>query len=85
MMSRMQVSLKPEMQRRARERAAQLGVSFAEYVRRLLSRDLGEPEATGDPTVVFNLGRSGGSDVAEDEDSMLGEAVNAQHRVRRET
>lgn len=68
MMSRVQISLEPEMQKRARERAAELGVSFAEYVRRLLSRDLGEPGPTGDPRVVFNLGRSSGSDVARDKD-----------------
>ena len=82
MMSRMQVTLEPEMQRRARDRAAQLGVSFAEYVRRVLRRDLGEPEPTGDPSVVFNLGRSGGSDVARDKDAMLGSAVSAQRDVQ---
>jgi hypothetical protein len=75
MMVRTQVSLDPEMQRRARERAAQLGVSLAEYIRRLVSRDLDAPDRTADPSVVFNLGNSGVSDVAREKDDMLGRAV----------
>src|SRR5437879_4717747 len=39
--ARTQITLKPEMQRRARQRAGDLGVSLSEYVRRLLARDLG--------------------------------------------
>ena len=54
MMSRTQITLEPEMQRRARDRAGQLGISFAEYVRRLLARDLGKPEQTVDPSAVFD-------------------------------
>jgi predicted nucleic acid-binding protein len=42
MMSRTQIALDPELLSRARERAGQLGVSLAEYIRRLLVRDLGE-------------------------------------------
>lgn len=75
MMSRSQISLDPEMLRRARQRAAQLGVSFAEYVRGLVAKDLGEPETPTSPSVVFNLGSSGGSDVARDKDSMVGNAI----------
>ncbi|MCP3963654.1 MAG: hypothetical protein GY719_37940 [bacterium] len=77
MMSRTQLTLEPEMQRRARERASQLGVSFAEYVRRLLARDLGEPEQCVEASAVFNLGDSGGADIARDKDALIGEAVAA--------
>lgn len=81
MTSRTQVTLDPEMQRRARKRAAQLGISFAEYIRRLVARDLGKPTQKIDPSVVFNLGSSGGADVARDKDALVGEAVAAErHR-----
>jgi len=79
-MVRTQISLDRELRNRARRRAAELGVSLAEYIRRLLSRDLGSQPAAGDPTAVFNLGDSGGSDVAADKDSMLGEAASVDPR-----
>jgi hypothetical protein len=84
MMARTQISLDPELQRRARRRAAQLGVSFAEYVRRAVERDLGGARAPHDPSVVFDLGASSGSDVAQDKDRMVGEAVAAARRRRRQ-
>jgi len=77
MMVRTQITLDPEMQSRARERAAQLGVSLAEYVRRLVARDLSAPPRVSDPAVVFNLGSSGGSDVAHQKDALLGAALAA--------
>ncbi len=77
MMARIQVTLAPEVKRRARERAAQLGISMAEYVRRLIARDLSEPQQTVGPSVIFDLGDSGGMDVARHKDSMVGEAVDA--------
>lgn len=76
MMSRTQISLDAGMQHRARERAAQLGVSLAEYIRRLVARDLGEREHTGDPSAVFDLGSSADSDVSRKKDAMLGEALS---------
>jgi len=75
MMSRTQISLDPEALRRARAKAALLGISLAEYLRRLVDRDLGEPVQIAEPSAIFNLGDSGGSDVARDKDRMLGEAV----------
>jgi hypothetical protein len=79
MMTRTQISLDPETLRRARGKADRLGISLAEYVRRLLDRDLGDVPAAADPSVVFDLGRSGGSDIARDEDRMIGEAIAAEH------
>ena len=78
MMSRTQISLDPEIQQRARQRAAELGVSFAEYVRRLVAKDLGEPELSTSPSVVFNLGSSGGSDVAREKDLMVADSIDAE-------
>ena len=77
LMARLQVSLPPEDHRRARARAAELGISFAEYVRRLVSRDLGEDRGVTDPQALFDLGDSGGSDVARDKGPYLGEAVES--------
>ena len=78
MKSRTQITLDPEMQQRARKRAGQLGISFAEYIRRLVSDDLSKPNHAVDPSIVFNLGNSGCVDIAKHEDDMLGEAIVAE-------
>lgn len=77
MMARTQITLEPEMQRRARQRAADLGCSLAEYLRRLVARDLGGSQAKADPSVIFNLFNSGGSNIARDKDEMIGQAMDA--------
>lgn len=74
MMARTQITLDPELQRRARQRANDLGVSLAEYVRRLVSRDLGATQTSVSPAAVFDLGSSRGSDIARNKDAMLAEA-----------
>jgi hypothetical protein len=63
MMSRTQITLESEVQRRARQRASELGVSLAEYVRRLVARDLARPETAKEVDRVFDLGNSGGADI----------------------
>ncbi len=64
------------MQRRAQAKAAELGVSFAEYVRRLVANDLGEPKPKADISLVFDLGASDEpTDIARDKDKMIGAAV----------
>jgi hypothetical protein len=73
MMTRFQVSLDQRTLRRARQRARQLGISLNEYVRRLVAKDLDARVLRADPSVVFNLGSSGGSDVARHKDAMLEE------------
>jgi hypothetical protein len=80
---RTQVNIDPEMQRRAQARAAELGVSFAEYVRRLLTLDLGESKRKIDISVVFDLVSDGPkTQIARDKDKMIAEAVWHEH-VRR--
>ena len=74
MMSRTQITLDPEIQRRARKRASDLGVSLAEYLRRLVSRDLAGAPTKADPAAVFDLGSSGGCNIAKDKDAMIAEA-----------
>lgn len=73
-MTRTQLSFERETLRRARTKADALGISLAEYVRRLVAKDLGERSGPADPTVVFDLGSSGGSDIASDKDAMLAAA-----------
>ena len=75
-MTRTQLSFEREMLRRAQTKASQLGISLAEYVRRLVAEDLGELAVLADPTTVFNLGSSGGSDIAREKDAMLGKALS---------
>ena len=74
-MTRTQLSFERETLKRAKRRAAELGISLAEYVRRLVAEDLRRPTPSADPSVVFDLGGSGGSDVASEKDAMLGEAM----------
>lgn len=76
-MVRMQITMDRELQKQARQRAVQAGVSFAEYVRTLLRRDLGESPPQATPEAVFDLGDSGGSDVARDKDVLVAAAVTA--------
>ncbi len=83
MMVRTQISLENELQRRARQRASESGVSFAEYVRRLVVRDLARPETKADVSRIFDLGRSDGSNIAADKDSMLAEAFASLHAKSR--
>jgi hypothetical protein len=80
MTARTQISMDPELQRRAQARAQELGVSFAEYVRRLVASDLGESKPKADISIVFDLIDEGPpTDIARDKDKMLGDAVWADY------
>ena len=83
MMAKTQITLQTEMQRRARQRANDLGVSLAEYFRRLVARDLARPETAVNVDRIFDLGSSGGSDIANRKDSVIAEAFHSTHRKRR--
>lgn len=84
MMARTQITLDHELQKLARRKASDLGVSFAEYVRRLVASDLRRRKPRVDPSAVFDLGDSGGSDVAREKDTLVGEAVSAARGRRRQ-
>jgi len=76
MNTRTQITMDPELQRRAHIKAADLGISFAEYVRRVVANDLGKPKRKPDISILFDLGASAEpTDIARDKDKMLGEAV----------
>jgi len=76
MNARTQITMDPEMQRRAHAKAAELGISFAEYVRRLVANDLGEQKPKADISLIFNLVDEGPpTSIARDKHKMIGEAV----------
>ena len=76
MHARTQIKLDPETQRRAHAKAAELGISFAEYVRRLVAEDLGKPKRKVPISAVFDLGASREpTDVGRDKHTILDEAV----------
>jgi hypothetical protein len=76
MHARTQITMDPEMQRRAHAKAAELGISFAEYVRRLVMQDLGDPKPKADISIFFDLIKDGPrTDIARDKDKLIGEAV----------
>ncbi len=80
MNARTQITLDPSLQRRAHARAAELGISFAEYVRRLLASDLGELPPRADISAVFDLGASDEpTDIARDKHKLLDEAAWEDH------
>jgi hypothetical protein len=75
MNARTQINLDPQMQRQAQAKAAAMGISFAEYIRRLVSQDLGAPKQKAHISVVFDLVDEGPpTNVARDKHKMLDEA-----------
>lgn len=83
MMVRTQISLPPGDHRRAKERAAELGVSLAEYIRNLIAQDLREPRGRADVTRLFALRESGRGDVSSNIDAHLADVLETRHPRRR--
>jgi hypothetical protein len=76
MNARTQITMDPEMQRRAHAKAAELGISFAEYVRRLVADDLGDKNVRPDLSCMFDLGASAEpTNIARDKHKMIGEGL----------
>jgi len=84
MATRMQVTLDREQHHRAGLKAAALGMSFAEYIRRLVAADLADQQQDdGDISEIFGIGDSGGGDVARDGDDHLAQALSEAHANER--
>jgi hypothetical protein len=80
MNARTQITLGPDMQRQAQAKAAELGISFAEYVRRLVAEDIGRPKPKADVSSIFDLVTDGPpTDIARDKRTMIGEAFRQEH------
>lgn len=82
MMARTHIPIDGEHHGHAKVRAADLGIPFADDTHRQFDRDLSEPLDRSEPTRVFDLGDSGGTDVASKKDRMLGETTGALRRPR---
>ncbi len=74
---RTQISPDPRTLKRAKAKAATLGISFSEYVGRLIRDDLvGTPVGKRDISIVFDLVDEGPeTNIARDKDKMVAEAV----------
>jgi len=83
MMARTQITMNSQTYRRARQKAAEMGVSLAEYVRRLVARDLARPESAAKIDRIFDLGSSGGTDIASEKDSLIAAAFESRHKKAR--
>ena len=69
-----------DLQRRAQAKAAELGLSLAEYVRRVIASDLGAPKPKADISIFFDLIDEGPrTNIARDKDKFLAEAVWKDH------
>jgi hypothetical protein len=80
MNARTQITLDPEMQRRAQAKAAKLGISFAEYVRRLVAQDVGRRKPKANISAIFDLVTDGPqTDIARDKHAMIGDAFRREH------
>lgn len=83
MTARNQITLDPELRRRALDRARRLGLSLDEYVRRLVADDVGADRTSVDVAELFDLGDSGESDIATFKDAYLGAAAAAKRQPGR--
>ncbi len=81
MNARTQISLDPDTQRRARVRAEELGISFGDYVRRAIVRDLAvEPAASSGVGQLFDMIDEGEpTEIAKDKDLLVVQAVAMVH------
>jgi len=81
MTARTRITIASETQRRAQARAAELGISVAEYVRGLVLNDFEVASSKFDISTMFDLIDEGPpTDVTRDKDKMIGEAVWAEYR-----
>ena len=75
---RTQIALEAEQHALVKRKAAELGISMAEYIRRLVERDLRQAAPAVDISDIFGIGDSGGSDIAVDRKRATGEAIAAR-------
>ncbi len=75
---RTQIALETEQHALVKRKAEELDISMAEYIRRLIDRDLQQTRSGGDISDIFGIGNSGGSNIALDRKSATAEAIAAQ-------
>lgn len=72
---RTQIALEAEQHAQVKQKAASLGITMAEYIRRLVDRDLGSAGPQADVKGIIGIGSSGGSDIANDRSDVVAAAV----------
>lgn len=72
---RTQIALDDESHAQAKRKAARLGITLAEYIRRLVDQDLAGVEPQASPSIIIGIGRSGGSDIAHQPRRAVADAV----------
>jgi hypothetical protein len=80
---RTQIALDPEQHARVKQKAASLGITMAEYIRRLVDDDLAGVEPQASPAVIIGIGRSGGSDIAREGKRAVADAVAGRRTAAR--
>lgn len=80
---RTQISLESEQHALAKRKAGDLGISMAEYIRRLVEQDLAQTAPSSDITAIFGIGDSGGSDIAVDRKAATAEAIASLRNAQR--
>ena len=79
---RTQIALSQEQHARVKQKAAALGITMAEYIRRLVDRDLEPTDTLADPAWIIGIGRSGRSDIASEGKDAVAAAI-AEHAAKR--
>ena len=74
-----QIDLEPEQHALAERKAADLGISIAEYICRLVEQDLAQTGPNSDISAIFGIGDSGGSDIAVDRKAASAETIAARN------
>jgi hypothetical protein len=77
----MQITIDPELRRRAERQAEKQGIPFAEFVRRAIARDLGPEPKSQSMADFFDLGSSKErTNIAKDHKRLIAEAIAAGRR-----
>ena len=78
---RTQIALPPEQHAEVKLKAADLGISMAEYIRRLIDQDLNRPRPRGGVATITGIFSAEGSSIrAEGKNMAVVEAVDALWR-----
>ena len=84
MMVRTQISLDNQDHARAKKRAAELGISLSELVRRALRSELGERAGRGDLSDLFGILDSGHTDTSSRVDELVSQETWDDHMRSRQ-
>ncbi len=71
------ITLPDHLHALAKQRAADLGISFAEFARRLFDKELSPPATRGDIDSISGMVTGEPFDMARDGELIIGEAIDA--------